>query len=185
MSSGLHALLERKKPSKWSLFLSNPVIFLAQKFYSRRGKVELELSLPVTTVVCISDTHNRQFDIPEGDILLHAGDLTQSGSKSEIQAAVDWLNALPHNHKVVIARNHDLLLAQERSRANRGGSTVGEIEWGSVIYLKDSSTTLILGDRKLRIYGSPRSPCSWNWASQYPRANDVWRGTIPPDTDIC
>lgn len=59
-------------------------------------------------VVCISDTHTLEWpDVPDGDLLVHAGDLCNDGSAREIQAAVDWLKTLPHPHKVVIAGNHD------------------------------------------------------------------------------
>lgn len=36
-------------------------------------------------VVCVSDTHNPQSNLPDDDILIHAGDLTQSGSPQELQ----------------------------------------------------------------------------------------------------
>ncbi|CRG88624.1 hypothetical protein PISL3812_05655 [Talaromyces islandicus] len=59
-------------------------------------------------IVCISDTHTLEWaDVPDGDLLVHAGDLCNDGSVREIQAAVDWLKRLPHAHKVVIAGNHD------------------------------------------------------------------------------
>ncbi|KAG9191862.1 hypothetical protein G6011_10596 [Alternaria panax] len=70
-------------------------------------------------LVCISDTHNEQpHDIPLGDILIHAGDMTVNGSFKEIQDQLDWLSALPHQHKTVIAGNHDLLLDQSFFRRN-------------------------------------------------------------------
>ena len=44
-------------------------------------------------IVCLSDTHNRQgrFDVPDGDILVHAGDLTGRGTLSEVTSAMEWL----------------------------------------------------------------------------------------------
>jgi len=55
--------------------------------------------------VCISDTHNDhcRLDIPKGDILLHAGDLTDFGTLEEMQKAVDWISSLPHPVKVIVA----------------------------------------------------------------------------------
>ncbi|KAF1981521.1 hypothetical protein K402DRAFT_295003, partial [Aulographum hederae CBS 113979] len=44
-----------------------------------------------TRFVCISDTHNQQVALPKGDVLIHAGDLTNQGSYSELQKAVSWL----------------------------------------------------------------------------------------------
>lgn len=41
-------------------------------------------------IVCMSDTHSisQPSDIPEGDILIHAGDLSLSGDVHEIQSAL-------------------------------------------------------------------------------------------------
>ena len=61
-------------------------------------------------IVCISDTHGTQPPIPSGDLLLHAGDLSNWGTFTEIQAQLTWLSKQPHKYKVIIAGNHDLLL---------------------------------------------------------------------------
>lgn len=37
-----------------------------------------------TRIVCISDTHNCTVKLPKGDILIHAGDITNQGSYSEV-----------------------------------------------------------------------------------------------------
>jgi len=37
-----------------------------------------------TRIVCISDTHNSTVKLPKGDVLIHAGDLTNQGSYSEV-----------------------------------------------------------------------------------------------------
>lgn len=62
--------------------------------------------------MCISDTHHRtsriSFDIPFGHVLLHAGDFSDIGQPYQINAFNDFLGLLPHEHKVVIAGNHDL-----------------------------------------------------------------------------
>lgn len=34
--------------------------------------------------MCISDTHNHTVKLPRGDVLIHAGDLTNQGSYSEV-----------------------------------------------------------------------------------------------------
>ena len=41
--------------------------------------------------------------IPDGDILIHAGDFSISGLVSEVKEFNDWLGTLPHKHKIVIA----------------------------------------------------------------------------------
>ncbi|KAF4226981.1 hypothetical protein CNMCM6805_003733 [Aspergillus fumigatiaffinis] len=117
-------------------------------------------------VVCISDTHTLEWDdIPDGDLLIHAGDLCNDGSIREIQAAVDWLQTLPHPHKVVICGNHDSYFdirsrrdedcdASSSSFAAISSSTasirsidddpdgLNRINWGDIHYLQHSSITL-------------------------------------------
>ena len=58
-----------------------------------------------TRFVCISDTHNRggAFSLPKGDVLIHAGDLTNQGSFSELQKAVQWLEGLDYEAKILVA----------------------------------------------------------------------------------
>ncbi|WIA23365.1 hypothetical protein OEZ85_000128 [Tetradesmus obliquus] len=64
------------------------------------------------TIVCVSDTHCRllQGQLPHGDILLHAGDFSNTGTLAEVQAFLHWLQQQPHRLKVVIAGNHDVSL---------------------------------------------------------------------------
>ncbi len=60
-------------------------------------------------LVCISDTHNRTDDLrlPEGDVLVVAGDFCGRGDDREVAKFCTFLADQPHNHKVVIAGNHD------------------------------------------------------------------------------
>jgi predicted phosphodiesterase len=61
-------------------------------------------------IVCISDTHgkHRKVEVPPGDVLVHAGDITSKGQESQIRDFCEWLGSLPHEHKIVICGNHDL-----------------------------------------------------------------------------
>jgi predicted phosphodiesterase len=139
-------------------------------------------------VVCVSDTHNSQPALPDGDVLIHAGDLTQSGSLAELQAAVSWLRTQPHPVKIVVAGNHDLLLDASCDSRRGAGDAVAQrkaIDWGSIIYLENSEATITCPNgRRLRVYGSPRSPRHGNWAFQYPRGEDVWAGAVPQGIDV-
>ncbi|GKU11938.1 unnamed protein product, partial [Fusarium langsethiae] len=63
-----------------------------------------------TRIVCISDTHNCQVKLPKGDVLIHAGDLTNQGSHAEAEAdlfqlakTVAWLEKQDFEAKIVIA----------------------------------------------------------------------------------
>ncbi|KAF2498203.1 Metallo-dependent phosphatase, partial [Lophium mytilinum] len=150
-------------------------------------------------VVCISDTHNTQPDLPPGDILIHAGDLTENGSFDEVQSQITWLSEQPHDHKILIAGNHDVLLdgkfLTENPKRRYGQSkTAADLDWSDVHYLQDSSIELKFpldsqnasgpSERTLRIYGSPWTPQYGISAFQYPREKDVWSDKIPSDTDI-
>lgn len=63
-------------------------------------------------LVCISDTHSMHRkikDVPDGDVLIHAGDWSGRGTLAELVDFNTWLGALPHKHKLVTAGNHDAI----------------------------------------------------------------------------
>lgn len=141
-------------------------------------------------VVCIADTHNTQPELPDGDILLHAGDLSQYGMFDEIQNQLNWLNAQPHKQKVVMAGNHDLLLdakfveAHPDRELEKPGKRYEDLQWGDLIYLRDSIVELEIANRKIKIFGSPLTPRFGNFAFQYDSGENVWEDRVPRDTDI-
>ena len=171
----LEALFERKSTPLWRSFLTSPLKTLAKTIYRLRQAVAKQ-AVDAIDVVCISDTHNLQPKIPHGDLLIHAGDLTQSGSIQELQTALDWLKSLPHPHKVLVAGNHDVSLqSSEKSKLN----------WEGLTYLEESATSIkFSGGRVVTLYGSPWTRKHGNWAFQYPGHEDVWTNTLPSDLDI-
>lgn len=72
-----------------------------------------------TRFVCISDTHNGtsngSFKLPQGDVLIHAGDLTNQGNYSELEKTIKWIEDADFEAKIIIAGMHDtnLLLGNE------------------------------------------------------------------------
>lgn len=108
----------------------------------------IESGTSPTRVVCISDTHNHRPEIPPGDILIHAGDLTDNGSFDETQAGLDWLALQPHAYKIFVAGNHDVLLdesflASYPERRYGSSKTMQDLVWpDNVVHLNDSSITL-------------------------------------------
>ncbi|UKZ72400.1 hypothetical protein TrVFT333_000029 [Trichoderma virens FT-333] len=186
--SSLEDLIHRRRPSPWLVFLQAPCLFIARWIYLYASKRSLP-SRPITnalSVVCISDTHNKQPPIPESDILIHAGDLTQSGSFAELQTTVSWLRSLPHPHKIVIAGNHDTYLDPNwGDRSKTSHDEREEVDWGDIIYLRDERHTLKCANgRHITVYGSPWTPKQGNWAFQYPRAVNIWNGKVPREIDI-
>jgi predicted phosphodiesterase len=105
-------------------------------------------------IVCISDTHGRHRDleIPECDLLLHAGDITGRGEPFILRDFNAWLAGLPASHKVVIAGNHDETLERNRHWARNMLS--------NATYL-DREATEIEG---VRIFGFPLTPRYGSWS---------------------
>ncbi|KAK0708049.1 Metallo-dependent phosphatase-like protein [Lasiosphaeris hirsuta] len=183
-SNGIDALIHRPRQSASQRFLQAPVIFLTQTLYRwRLSRAAATRPQPSTngnevSIVCISDTHNSQPRLPDGDVLIHAGDLTQNGSFEEIKSALNWLQSQPHRHKIVAAGNHDLLLDSKCDGSPGRPADVAvadraRLSWGDIRYLQESSTTIV-----------PQVPRCGNWAFQYERSEDVWTNTVPDGTDI-
>ncbi|PIQ25197.1 metallophosphoesterase [bacterium (Candidatus Blackallbacteria) CG17_big_fil_post_rev_8_21_14_2_50_48_46] len=127
-------------------------------------------------LVCISDTHGRhaELTIPEGDLLLHAGDFSKRGKPSEIEDFNAWLKTLPHPHKIVIAGNHDFLFEQAPEQARK--------LLNAALYLEDSGVEI----DGLKIWGSPVSPRFFDWAFNRSRGEEIRRHwqQIPHATDL-
>lgn len=52
-----------------------------------------------TRFICFSDTHGSTVgDVPDGDVLVHGGDLSLYGTA--LNVTVDWLKSLPHPKKM-------------------------------------------------------------------------------------
>lgn len=178
-SGGLEQLLQTPKPRTWQRFLKGPCVFVAKAVYQWR-LVRPQSVIDPVRVVCVSDPHNSQPELPSGDILIHAGDLTQSGSYKEMCDALSWLREQPFRHKIVIAGNHDTLLEDSRVDAERHS-----LDWGDITYLENSSSTLKFpSGRTVKVFGSPHSPKHGNSTFQYPRGLDVWTDIAPSDLDI-
>lgn len=127
-------------------------------------------------IVCISDTHggHHKMDIPEGDILIHAGDLSSRGTAKEIRRFNNWLEKLPHPHKIVVAGNHDFLFEEQPEEA--------QALLSNATYLEDSSIVI----EGIKIWGSPITPWFFDWAFNRHRGEEIkayWE-KIPQDTDI-
>mgnify|MGYP001337605213 FL=1 len=128
-------------------------------------------------IVCISDTHNctSEIAVPDGDLLVHSGDATITGTADEIARFSDWFSGLPHRHKVFVAGNHDWLFEKDEQLARR-------LLDPSITYLQDSAGEV--DGRK--IYGSPWQPRFYDWAFNLMRGSELaekW-AMIPEDTEI-
>ncbi|EGE07784.1 phosphoesterase [Trichophyton equinum CBS 127.97] len=170
---------------------------LADALYGAYLRFQPLAASPASTkpvqLVCISDTHNSTREASPGELLIHAGDLTQRGTSEELHSQFRRLSALPYTHKIVVAGNHDRLLDSDfvKRHPTRIPSPPGSFAFSlglyDVDYLQDRSVTLEFPNgRRLSIYGSPQTPEFGIWAFpfQYPAIRDVWTGRIPDNTDI-
>lgn len=148
-----------------------------QRYQRQRASIRQSLSPTSIRVVHISDTHNyhHYLKLPEGDLLLHTGDICGNYRDGEtknsmpvldqFQSFLNWLaeTACPkYDHVVFIAGNHDTYL--DKSQADEESYEQAQTllqnflqDHSKVTYLQDSSTLLYNG--RLHIYGTPTSIC--------------------------
>lgn len=136
----------------------------------------------------ISDTHNHhkriKDDLPGGDLLIHAGDLSSMGYEHEIREFAKWYNGLDnYTSKVFIAGNHDWGFQNNNKKIK--GILTG---YKNIDYLQDDFMGIIEGgEPEVKIWGSPWQPEFYNWAFNLPRNGDELKAKwdmIPEDTDI-
>lgn len=64
-------------------------------------------------IIQISDTHGKHHllkGLPEGDVIVHCGDITEDGTEDEVLDFLNWFIDLPYRHKIFVTGNHDLCL---------------------------------------------------------------------------
>eukprot|EP00854_Cymbomonas_tetramitiformis_P017349 gene17349-20646_t len=123
-------------------------------------------------VVCISDTHglHRSLNVPDGDILIHAGDFTKFGEKNDAVDFNEWLGTLPHLHKVVVNGNHE---------SNANWKREVETILSNATFLRQSGITITSpGSSSVNIFGTeffwPMGKGSHNpYFDQIPRDVDI------------
>lgn len=125
-------------------------------------------------IVCISDTHGQEagLNLPDGDMLIHAGDLTLSGTTTQINESLAYFAKLPYKYKIIIAGNHDFGLESKNPDI---------VMPPEIIYLENNFITI----EGLKIWGSPVSTPYYDWAFMWDeRQRELLYQSIPDDTDI-
>ena len=143
-------------------------------------------------LVIVSDTHHKEGGIvvPPGDVLIHAGDFTDTGELSQCVKFNQWLGTLPHKHKVVIAGNHETTFDKDEYHKLgprfHGAKPFDPEECRATltncVYLENSDITI----DGVKIWGSPWSAWFHDWGFNVKRgqpSDDLW-STIPEDTDV-
>jgi len=141
-------------------------------------------------ITFISDTHTKhrycEDDLPGGDLLIHAGDIMNSGyDENDVWEFLDWFDKQEkYKGHVFIAGNHD------RYFENKPDGTKNILrEYPYITYLQDNSLLYTNEENNdaCSIYGSPWQPTFHNWAFNLPRNGEEllnkWND-IPEDIDI-
>lgn len=130
-------------------------------------------------ITFISDTHGKhkhpKLQIPESEIIVHAGDFTSMGKLEEVTDFLKWYSELPHTHKVLIGGNHDFLL-------EKNSFLFQSLLPDNITYLENESIEI----EGIKIWGSPITPWFYDWAFNRNRGEDIQRywKQIPDDIDI-
>ncbi|KAI1336290.1 calcineurin-like phosphoesterase [Xylariaceae sp. FL0016] len=189
---GLRRRIKWQRPTLLDWFLASPIQGLIYHInliilWLRGNPVKPPRNRPPIKIVCLSDTHESIVkNVPNGDLLIHCGDLVNDGTAASIQVQIDWLNSLPHQHKILVCGNHDSWFdINARTEADSLGHR--GVALRSLHYLERKSITLAFkGGRKLNIYGAPDVPACGgpDNAFQYTSQQNPWANSIPMDTDI-
>jgi len=144
-----------------------------------------------TRVMIISDTHEHPFDgatMPEVDVLIHTGDLTNFGEPDSLRDGVKMLSTFQAELKLVIAGNHDVTLdkiprienisEEEYAKYNKHAIEImtGPLaKEAGIIYLEEGTHTFRLSNgAKFTVYATPYTPGtgSSGWGFQYQKFQD-------------
>ena len=132
-------------------------------------------------ITFISDTHGLHNQITNdllgGDMIIHAGDVSNIGTIPQIHEFLGWFSELPYKHKIFIAGNHDFGF-----EVIRNSRETGIVMPEGVTYLQDESVII----EGIKIYGSPWQPRFYDWAFNVDRGESIARkwSLIPEDVDI-
>ena len=134
-------------------------------------------------LVLTSDTHGKlppDLILPEGDILIHAGDATMSGTLHEMRQFAAWMKIQPHAVKLFVPGNHDFIFQPE-----------GRLYDDAIDAMRDAGVEVLIDRlvfaKGLAFYGSPWTPEFGRWAFELPKSGPEIAGKwakIPDDLDV-
>ncbi|EOA81634.1 uncharacterized protein SETTUDRAFT_157538 [Exserohilum turcica Et28A] len=164
------------------------------------------LSTPVRFLI-LSDMHGAELpqNLPQCEVLLHCGNLTEHGTPQSISSALQNLSKVDARLKLVIAGNHEVSLDRQYwlshggpeddvKRAHALVASNGEASQYGTNFLSEGTHTFNLPcGATFKIYASPYTPGNGASALQYPSSNATpsWADNagnstsiIPEDVDI-
>lgn len=131
-------------------------------------------------IVAFSDSHgfHKRMTVPDGDMLICAGDFSMRAKNYEVSQFAQWFNKLPHQFKVIMAGNHDVYCETDEHFARH--------EFAPSVYLCHEEAEI----NGYRVFGSPYSssiyepsPWSFDYNPKGPRSEALW-SQIPDNIDI-
>jgi predicted phosphodiesterase len=152
-------------------------------------------------IVCISDTHalhkGMTHEIPQGDVLIHAGDISNRGGERDVTEFIHWFqNIEGFDTKIFISGNHDHCFEEVNKPHHkrdydwlRNLMDKETLSQSDVVYLEDNQCIIDSPEfsRPIKFWGSPWQPWFYDWAFNLPRLGtelqEKWN-MIPEDTDV-
>jgi Icc-related predicted phosphoesterase len=129
-------------------------------------------------ITAISDTHTQhhKLNLPAGEMLIHAGDISSRGAEHEVLDFIEWFGEQDFKYKIFIAGNHDFFFEKFTKQE------IDKLLPKGVIYLQDSGVEI----EGINIWGSPISPWFFDWAFNRHRGEDIAKhwALIPKNTDV-
>lgn len=131
-------------------------------------------------IVALSDTHGKhnQIAVPDGDVLIHCGDITIRDQRATLESFGRWLGTQPHQHILVTWGNHDTVAEESPIEAEQIVQYAAGCE---IRFLVNRSITI--GGRVF--YGAPYSNPFGDWAFMPSEAeqDNLFRA-IPANADV-
>lgn len=129
--------------------------------------------------VCLSDTHgnHRTVNVPNGDVIIHCGDITHKSNHAEVSDFISWFAGLNFSHKILVAGNHDRFIRKRKQEF------MELIASHNIDYLENTAIKI----NGHSIFGSPftlNNACIGAFTYHgTPEAERIW-SEIPDEVDI-
>lgn len=110
-------------------------------------------------ILFLSDTHGKHHELqnlPQADMIIHAGDITWHGTSEEVSDFIEWFGSLDYKYKIFIGGNHDFCLEEKEAKVIQNflpencfylcnsGITIENIKiWGIPFFLSDDINGLL------------------------------------------